>query len=325
MMDNKTAMTTAPITLNNKPTGLKLFFKRLVQQRMLVLMSVPFLIWLFVFKYWPLWGWTTAFQKYKPNKSFSEQQWVGWDHFKFLFHDERFIRAIRNTFAMGGINLILGFVTAIILALLLNELRSMVFKRFVQTITYMPHFISWVVAAGIIQTMLATDGILNQLLTWIGIIQPGGEILFLGKGNWFWGIFGASTVWKEIGWNTIVYLAAMTAIDPAQYEAAEMDGANRFKRMWHVTLPGIKSVIVVLLIMNIGNLLESGWEPQWLLGNGMNVDYSENIDIFVLKYGLQQSNFSLAVAAGMFKTIVSVVLLFVANNVAKRAGEARLY
>lgn len=329
MMDNNTALTTTPINLDKKPTGLKLFFKKLVQQRMLVLMSVPFLIWLFIFKYWPLWGWTTAFQKYRPNKSFSEQEWVGWDQFKMLFNDprfsERFLRAIRNTFAMGFINLILGFVTAIILALLLNELKNMVFKRFVQTVTYMPHFISWVVAAGIIQTTLATDGIVNEMLKWFGVIGPGNEILFLGKANWFWGIFGAGTVWKDIGWNTIVYLAAMTSIDPAQYEAAEMDGAGRFKRMWHVTLPGIKAVIVVLLIMNIGNLLESGWEAQWLLTNGMNVDYSENIDIFVIKYGLQQSNFSLAVAAGIFKTVVSVVLLFIANNVAKRAGEARLY
>lgn len=313
------------MTSNEKPTGLKLFFKKLVEQRMLVLMSVPFLIWLFLFKYLPLWGWTTAFQRYRPNKSFSDQEWVGFDQFKLLFHDERFIRVLRNTLAQSGINLVLGFVTAITLALLLNELRVILFKRIVQTVTYMPHFLSWVVAAGIIQATLAPDGIINVLMIKMGMIEKGQELLFLGIPKDFWTILGLGTVWKDLGWNTIVYLAAMATIDPAQYEAAEMDGAGRFRRMWNVTLPGIKSVIVVLLILNIGNLMESGFEAQYLLKNGMNIDYSENIDIFVLTYGINQSNFSLAVAAGMFKSVVSIVLLLIANSIAKRAGESRLF
>lgn len=313
------------MTSNEKPTGLKLFFKKLVEQRMLVFMSVPFLIWLFLFKYLPLWGWTTAFQRYRPNKSFSDQEWVGFDQFKLLFHDERFIRVLRNTLAQSGINLVLGFVTAITLALLLNELRVILFKRIVQTVTYMPHFLSWVVAAGIIQATLAPDGIINVLMIKMGMIEKGQELLFLGIPKDFWTILGLGTVWKDLGWNTIVYLAAMATIDPAQYEAAEMDGAGRFRRMWNVTLPGIKSVIVVLLILNIGNLMESGFEAQYLLKNGMNIDYSENIDIFVLTYGINQSNFSLAVAAGMFKSVVSIVLLLIANSIAKRAGESRLF
>ncbi len=323
MESNITSATSSVTSI--KPTGLKLFFKRLIQQRALVIMSVPFVIWLFLFKYMPLWGWTTAFQKYKPAKSFSEQEWVGWDQFNFLFSDERFLRVLRNTFAMSGINLVLGFVTAIILALLLNELRSVIFKRVVQTVTYMPHFLSWVVAAGIIQSTLSTDGIINILLIKLGFLEKGNEILFLGIPKDFWGILGAGTVWKEIGWNTIVYLAAIATIDPSQYEAAEMDGAGRFKRMWHVTLPGIRSVIVVLLILNIGNLMQSGFEAQYLLGNGMNIDYSENIDIFVLNYGLNQSNFSLAVAGGMFKSVVSIVLLVIANNIAKRFDGSRVF
>lgn len=299
------------------------FLKRCGRQHALLVMTIPFLIWLFIFKYLPIWGWTIAFQNYRPAKDFTEQEWVGFQHFMFLFEDERFLRVLRNTLAMSGINLVLGFVTAIVLALLLNELRVIVFKRVVQTISYLPHFISWVVAAGIVQQTLSPDGIINDLLMRAGWIKE--EILFLGIGEYFWGIFGAATVWKDVGWNTIVYLAAMTMIDPAQYEAAEMDGAGRFQRMWHITLPGIKSVIVVLLIMNVGYLLESGFEPQYLLGNGMNVDYSENLDIFVLKYGIAQGNFSLSIAAGMFKTIVSFILLFAANNIAKRLGEARLY
>jgi putative aldouronate transport system permease protein len=324
METNSASTATGPL-LNKKKKGIGLFWTKLVQQRALVLMSVPFLIWLFIFKYVPIWGWTIAFQDYKPQLGFWEQTWIGFDHFKFLFGDERFLRVLRNTLAMSGINLVLGFVTAITLALLLNEVRKVAFKRVVQTVSYLPHFISWVVAASIVQTTLSPDGIINQLLIWTGFIDRGNEILFLGIPQYFWSIFGASSIWKDLGWNTIVYLAAMTTIDPAQYEAAEMDGANRFKKMMYITLPGIKPVVVVLLIMNIGYLLESGFEPQYLLGNGMNVDYSENIDIFVLKYGIAQSNFSLSIAAGMFKTVVSFILLFAANNIAKRMGESRLF
>ncbi|WP_028609288.1 ABC transporter permease [Paenibacillus harenae] len=322
-MENNTVSAASSSARSKKPAGLPRFFRLLFQQRALVVMSVPFLIWLFIFKYLPLWGWTIAFQKYKPALGFWDQEWAGFEHFRFLFADERFLRVLRNTLAMSGINLVLGFVTAIVLALLLNEVRKVMFKRIVQTISYLPHFISWVVAAGIIQSTLSPDGIINELLEKSNFIQEG--ILFLGIPEYFWGIFGAGTVWKDVGWNTIVYLAAMTMIDPAQYEAAEMDGAGRFKRMWHITLPGIKPVIVVLLIMNIGYLMESGFEPQYLLGNGMNIDYSENLDIFVLKYGIAQGNFSLSIAAGMFKTVVSFILLFIANNISKRLGEARLY
>ncbi|WP_082865821.1 ABC transporter permease [Paenibacillus crassostreae] len=287
-------------------------------------MSVPFLIWLFIFKYVPLWGWTIAFQDYKPAKGFSDQKWVGLEHFGFLFQDKHFLLVLRNTLAMSFINLVLGFFTAIILALLLNELRKVMFKRVVQTISYLPHFISWVVAASIITTVLSADGgVINEILMWLGFIDE--PILWLGKGEYFWGILGASEVWKNVGWNTIIYLTAITSVDPSLYEAAEIDGAGRFKRIWHITLPGIKPVIVILMIMNIGNLLESGFEPQYLLGNGMNIDFSENLDIFVLKYGIQMGNFSLSIAAGMFKTVVSFILLFTANGIAKKLGEDRLF
>ncbi|HZG87493.1 ABC transporter permease [Paenibacillus sp.] len=311
-----------PPAVPGKPAG---FFRKLAQQRTLVLMSVPFLVWLFVFKYLPLWGWTIAFQKYRPAKGFFDQQWVGFQHFRFLFSDDNFLTVLRNTIAMSAINLVLGFTTAITLALMLNEVRSVVFKRVTQTVSYLPHFLSWVVAASIVQQTLSPDGIINQLLVALGFVEKGNEILFLGVGEYFWGIFGAASVWKDVGWNTIVYLAAMTMIDPAQYEAAEIDGAGRFQRMWYVTLPGIKPVVIVLLIMQIGYLLQAGFEPQYLLGNGMNVEYSEVIDIFVLKYGIAQGNFSLGVAAGIFKTVVSFALVFSANHLAKRMGESRLF
>nr|WP_144266625.1 ABC transporter permease subunit [Paenibacillus curdlanolyticus] len=298
--------------------------KKLISQRVLVLMTVPFLIWLFIFKYLPLWGWTIAFQNYKPAKAFGDQQWVGLKQFRFMFQDDRFLLVLRNTLAMSLINFILGFVTAIVLALLLNELRHAIFKRLVQTISYLPHFISWVVAATIIQTALSADGgIVNVLLMKLGFINE--PVLWLGKGQLFWGIMGASEVWKNIGWNTIIYLAAMTTIDPSQYEAAEMDGASRLRRIWHITLPGLRPVIVILVIMNLGQILETGFEPQYLLGNGLNIDYSENLEIFILKYGMNLGNYSLSVAAGIFKTVISIILLFSANHIAKRFGQDRLF
>lgn len=302
---------------------LKTFFKVLSRQKMLMLMSLPFLVWVIVFKYVPLWGWTIAFQKYKLARDLFDQTWVGLDNFAFLFKEEQFYLVLRNTLVMSSVNLVLGFVTAILLALLLNELRRVYFKRAVQTISYLPHFISWVVAANIVQTALAPEGIFNVLLLQLNIIDK--PVLWLGVGEYFWGILGVTEVWKNVGWNTIIYLAAITTIDPTQYEAAEIDGASRLQRMWHITLPGIKPVIVILLIMNLGHILESGFEPQYLLGNGMNVEYSENLDIFVLKYGIQMNNFGLATAAGMFKTVVSFIFLIVANNLAKRLGENRLY
>ncbi|WP_367649656.1 ABC transporter permease [Paenibacillus sp. NEAU-GSW1] len=319
-------MEQAVANLNRPLSGssrLQLFFKKLLQQKVLMLMSLPFLLWVFVFKYVPLWGWTIAFQKFRPAKDLFDQQWVGWKNFDFLFSEDRFYLVLRNTLVMSSINLILGFVTAIVLAILLNELRNIIFKRFVQTISYLPHFISWVVAASIVSSALSPEGIINIMLIKLNIIdQP---ILWIGKGEYFWGILGSAEVWKNVGWNTIIYLAAITTIDPSQYEAAEIDGANRFQRILHITLPGLKSVIVILLIMNLGHILESGFEPQYLLGNPMNVEYSENLDIFVLKYGMDMGNYGVATAAGMFKTVVSFIFLIAANNIAKRMGESRLF
>lgn len=307
-----------------KPSRFNLFVKKLINQRVLIIMTVPFLIWLAIFKYLPLWGWTIAFQDYKPAKDFADQKWVGLKQFRFMFEDDRFLLVLRNTLAMSLINFVLGFVTAIILALLLNELRSVVFKRVVQTVSYLPHFISWVVAATIIQTALSADGgIINVILLKLGFIHE--PVLWLGVGEYFWGIMGTAEVWKNIGWNTIIYLAAMTAIDPSQYEAAEMDGASRLRRIWHITLPGIRPVIIILIIMNLGQILETGFEPQYLLGNGLNIDYSENLEIFILKYGMNLGNYSLSVAAGIFKTIISIILLFSANHIAKRFGQDRLF
>lgn len=297
--------------------------RRLGKQWQLMLMSIPILGYVILFAYVPIWGWSIAFQDYKPYLSFAEQTWVGMKHFIFIFSDQTFLLALRNTLGMSIINLVLSFSTAIGFALLLNEVKGKLFKRSIQTISYMPHFLSWIIVTGIVATALSTDGgIINILLMRIGIIDE--PIMWLSIPEYFWGIVGASHVWKELGWNTIIYLAAMGSINPALYEAADMDGASRYRKMWHITLPGIRPVITILLILNIGWILEAGFEVQYLLGNGVVQDWSQTIDIFVLKYGIQQGNYSLATAAGIFKTVVSVTLILAANNIAKRLGQERL-
>ncbi|MBO7747164.1 sugar ABC transporter permease [Paenibacillus sp. MWE-103] len=298
-------------------------FKRMRGQKQLMLMSLPILAYVVLFSYYPIWGWTMAFQNYKPAKAFAEQEWVGLKQFRFLFSDDMFLNVLRNTIAMSFINMVLGFVTAIAFAILLNEIKHRLYKRAIQTISYLPHFLSWIIVTGIVANSLSVDGgIVNVLLMKLGFIHE--PIMWLSMPHYFWGIVGASHVWKEVGWNAIIYLAAITSIDPSLYEAAEIDGANRYQKMLYVTLPGIKSIVIILLIMNIGWILEAGFEVQYLLGNGVVVDWSQTIDIFVLKYGLQIGNYSLATAAGIFKSVVSITLIFAANTIAKRFGDDRL-
>lgn len=298
-------------------------WKQLKNQKQLFFMSVPLLIYILIFSYAPIWGWLMAFQNYKPAKSFFSQKWVGLQNFEYLFKDEAFIRDFRNTLSMSVINLVLSFATAIILALLLNEIKNIFFKRAIQTVSYLPHFLSWIIVCGIVSTTLSTEGgILNEVLMALGIVDS--PVLWLSEGKYFWGIVGATNVWKELGWNTIIYIAAIAAIDPAQYEAADIDGAGRFNKMWNVTLPGIKPTIIILLIMNIGRVMDAGFEIQYILGNGLVSDWSETIDIYVLKYGIKQFNYSLATAAGIIRSVISIILLFAANFVAKKLGEERL-
>ncbi|MNB87974.1 putative multiple-sugar transport system permease YteP [compost metagenome] len=306
-------------SIKKKPS----FWKRLMSQKALMLMSIPFLIYILVFAYVPLYGWIMAFQNYKLGSSMLSSEWVGLANFKELFSDDNFLRVIRNTLAMSFINLIFGFVSSIALAIMLNEVRKIAFKRVVQTVSYLPHFLSWVVAANLIMNMLSIDGVVNKVLVSLHLIKE--PVLWLSEQHYFWWIIGASNVWKEIGWSAIIYLAAITMIDPSLYEAASIDGAGRFRRIWHITLPGIKPIIAILMIMSIGHILDAGFEQQYLLQTPMVVDYSETIDIFVLKYGINMSRFSFATAAGIFKTVISVVLLLAANRAAKRMGQERLF
>lgn len=303
--------------------SLAVAMKTIGYQRQLLFMSVPIILYVILFSYVPLWGWSMAFQNFKPAKTFFHQEWVGLKWFKFLFADKVFLQTVRNTIAMSFINTSLGFITAIAFSLLLNEVKSIFTKRTIQTISYLPHFLSWVIVTGLVSTMLSVEGgAVNSVLVWLHIIKE--PVLWLAEPKKFWGIIGATYVWKEVGWNTIIYLAAISSIDPTFYEAAEIDGCNRYQKMWHITLQSIKPTIIILLIMSVGRILDAGFEMQWLLRNGLVQDVSDTIDIYILMFGLQRSNYSLATAGGLFKNVVNIALILVANEIAKRAGEERL-
>jgi putative aldouronate transport system permease protein len=305
-----------------KPIRKKGFFATLGGQWQLMLMSVPMFLYVLFFNYYPMYFWVTAFQDYKPKLGVAGSKWVGLKNFEWLFGRADFINSIRNTLAMSVINLVFGTVSAVLLAVLLNEVRQRAFKRTVQTVTYLPHFLSMVIVVGMAQNLFSSNGSINDLLMGLGLVKE--PLFFLGEGKYFWWLVGVINVWKEVGWGTIIYISAMTSIDPCLYEAAAIDGAGRFQRILHVTLPGIKSTFVILLIMNIGHLMEAGFEIQYLLGNAQVLDWSQTIDVFVLKYGVSKQQYGVATAAGMFKSIVAILLLLTANFVAKRLDEDTL-
>ena len=309
MSENNVAMQQETTILPKRESKLK----KLKAQKDLLIMIVPCMIVTFIFSYWPLTGWIMAFQNFRPNKGYFGSTFVGLDQFKFLLKAPEFWNAFRNTVAMSALNLVFGFVFSIGFALLINELRKKKFKRVTQIISYLPHFLSWVIVCSIVANVLSTsDGTLNNILMWLGIIDK--PVLWLGTPKYFWWVNTFSNVWKEMGWNSIIYIAAMSSIDPELYESCEIDGGNRYRKMWHITLPGIRNTIIVLLVMNIGWLLNSGFEVPYLLGNrGLVLEVSQTIDIYVLKYGISLGNYSLATAAGIFKSVISIALVAGAN------------
>lgn len=330
-MSEEASVSTASTASPESPTPKKKkgfdkaeFKKKVRNQKTLLLLSIPFVIYALIFCYAPLMGWIMAFQKYKPRDGLFNSEFVGMEQFKKLFSDDRFIRVIRNTLGMGIINLVLGTVTAIVFAILLSEFRYKLGKKFVQTVSYLPHFLSWIIVVNIVYDVLSMEnGMLNGLLTGIGVIDK--PIQWLAEKNYFWWIVAFANLWKETGWNSIIYLAAITSISPDLYEAASIDGAGRLSKIWHITLTGLKPTILILLIMNIGNVLNAGFEIQYLLGNDIVKPVSETIDIYVLKYGISQANYSLGTAAGMFKSVVSIILIIIANRTAKAMGEEHLF
>lgn len=301
----------------------KLTWKEVKKQRPLLIAAAIIAAYGIVFYYLPLIGWLMAFQDYKPRTGLFHSSCVGLEKFRQLFSDPAFLSVIRNTLAMGVLNLAATFITAVVFAILLNELKNQAGKKIVQTVSYLPHFLSWIIVTGILHDALSSTGIINEILVGLNILKT--PIDFFAHTDYFWPIVALANVWKETGWNAIIYLAAITAIDPSLYEAAEIDGAKRWGKIWHVTLPGIKPTIMILLLMNVGNVLNAGFEIQYLLGNGLIQSVSQTIDIYVLKWGISQNDFSIGTAAGIFKSLVSIVLIVIANQVARHAGEERLF
>lgn len=296
--------------------------ERLFRQIDLQLMVLPALALIFVFSYIPMYGVLIAFQDYKIGHSFTGSPWVGWKHFAYFFNSPDFYTVMRNTIVISLLKFVIGFPAPILLALMLNEVRKMVFKRVVQTITYLPHFMSWVILGGLVASLLATDnGSLNMLLERLNLIQE--PINFLSLPEYFWTILITTNVWKEIGFGSIVYLAAIAGVDPHTYEAASIDGASRFKQIYLITLPSIMPVISIFMILAIGNLLSAGFEDILVLAvNPALCDVSDVIDTYVIRVGINNYRYSYATSVGLFKAVVSVGLLTLANYVARRSGNS---
>jgi putative aldouronate transport system permease protein len=296
--------------------------KRLWKNKLLYVMVLPGIFYFIIFKYIPMFGLAIAFQDYKPFKGIGGSDWVGFEHFKRLFTEPDFLNILTNTLLLFGMNLLFFFPVPIILALMLNEVRFSFFKRTFQTLVYLPHFMSWVIIVSISFVMLTSDGgIVNELLVYFGFEK----INFLLSPEWFRPTYIIQVIWREAGWGTIIYLAAIASVDPQLYEAARMDGAGRLRQVWHITLPAIRSVIIILLILKIGDVLELGFEHVYLLLNSMNRDVAEIIDTYVYTAGLRQGQFSYSTAIGFFKSFIGLVLVMLANKLAKKMGEEGVY
>ncbi|TDQ42948.1 ABC transporter permease [Aureibacillus halotolerans] len=297
-------------------------FRRIKRNKLIYIMLLPGLLYFLIYKYIPMYGLIIAFQEYKPYQGIMGSEWVGFAHFERLFSEPDFWNIFANTLILFGLQLVIFFPIPIILSLMLNEVRIHMFKRTVQTLIYIPHFMSWVIVVSISYVMLTLDGgIVNELLQVFGF-EP---VNFLLNPDWFRPMYILQVIWREAGWGTIIFLAAMAAVDPQLYEAARMDGASRWRQMWHITLPSIRSVIIILLILKIGDVLELGFEHVYLLLNASNRDVAEIFDTYVYTTGLQQGQFSYSTAVGFFKGIVGLVMVMFANWLAKKAGEEGVY
>lgn len=297
-------------------------WKSVKRNKFLYLLALPGLIYFILFKYVPMWGILIAFQNYSPYTGFWHSDWVGFDHFRRLFSSPDFLLLFRNTMAINLLNLLFFFPLPIILALLLNELRFFLYKKIVQSIIYLPHFLSWVIIVGISFLMLSkSDGIVNMMLQSAGLAK----IDFLTNANLFWIVLTAQSMWKEAGWGTIIFLAAIAGVDPQLYEAAKIDGAGRFRQTWHVTLPAIRNVIIILLILRIGQIMDVGFEQVFLMMNGAVSEVADVFDTYVFRLGVRQGQFSFSTAVGLFKSVVGLILVIGANRLAKRYGEEGVY
>jgi putative aldouronate transport system permease protein len=297
--------------------------KTLSRQKSLQLMALPGLIWMIVFNYVPMYGIIIAFKEFRIIHTINQAPWVGLMHFKEIFHDEDFFLVMKNTLGISMLKLLIGFPLPIIFALFLNEIQNFRFKKMVQTISYLPHFLSWVVLGGIMVTWFSEGGFVNELLINFGLIHE--PIGFLARPEGFWLMAVLSDTWKELGWGAIIYLAAISGIPPEMYEAATIDGANRFQKIIYVTLPAIAGTVTILLILAISGILNTNFDQMLVLNNPLNSDASNVIDLYVYRIGIREMRFSYSTAVGLFKSVIAFILLLGANGFSSRVQGRSLF
>ncbi|WP_282940826.1 ABC transporter permease subunit [Paenibacillus sp. RC67] len=292
------------------------------KSKYLWLLFLPCLVYFILFRYAPMFGLVITFKNYNTFKGIMASEWVGLKYYRMFLENPDFFLLLRNTFLLGAYKLLFSFPAPIALALLLNEVRTVLFKKFVQTVSYLPHFISNVIVASMVIMFLSpTGGLINQMIKALGF-QP---INFMMEPGMFRTVYVISEIWQHIGWETIIYLAALTAVDPQLYEAAGIDGANRWRKLWHVTVPGIAPAIVIVFILNVGKVLEIGFEKVFLMYNPATYGTADIISTYVYRVGLEQGNFSYAAAIDLFMGIISLIFIWTANTISRRVGETSLW
>lgn len=315
----------APAKSNNKRgiTGaVASAVKTLRKDIFLYVLILPGVLYFLVFKYVPMWGVIISFQDYSAYLGLLHSPWVGLEHFQRFFSNPDFFKLFRNTMMINLLSLIFFFPLPIALSLMMNEIKQQWFKKIIQSIVYLPHFLSWVIIVGISFLMLSkSEGVINQLLEYAGFAR----IDFLTEPRYFWVVLTLQSIWKEVGWGTVIFLAAIAGVDIQLYEAARMDGAGRLRQMWHVTLPAIRNVIITLLILRIGHMMDVGFEQVYLMMNGAVSDVAEVFDTYVYRVGILQGEFSFSTAVGLFKSVVGLLLVVGANRMAKLLGEEGVY
>ena len=287
----------------------------------LYIMLLPVVVYLLIFSYAPMYGIVIAFKNYKPRLGILESPWVGMKYFKEFTSSMYFGRTLKNTLALSGLNLLFGFMAPIIFAVLLNEIRNMRFKKLVQTITYLPHFITTVIIASLILVFTNSDGFITQIVN--GITGHTGSLI--GDKNCFRAIYVISDIWQGFGWGSIVYLATIAGISPELYEAARIDGANKFRQIWHVTLPGMRPTIVTMFILAMGGLMSIGWEKAFLLQTPLTYETSDIISTFVYRKGFEDANYSYSTAVGLFNSVINLILVTTANRLSRKFNETSLW
>jgi putative aldouronate transport system permease protein len=288
----------------------------------LYILLTPAILYFAIFHYWPMYGLQIAFKDFIPSLGFLGSPWVGTKHFQSFFDSYLFWQLIKNTIGISLMQLVFGFPVPILIALMINEVTNLSFKKSVQTITYAPHFISVVVMVSMLMIFLSPEtGLVNKVIVWFG----GDAIAFLTKAAWFKSVFVMSGIWQHAGWGTIIYIAALAGIDPQQHEAAIIDGASRFQRIWHINIPGILPTIVILLILELGTIMALGFEKVFLMQNPLNMESSDIIATYVYRRGILDAQYSFSTAVGLFNSLINFILLVLVNRLAKSMKQNSLW